>query len=191
MFARTLRPIALAGLLCLAGLAAGAAPERYRLDADRSQVGFVYRFQDAMQRGRMPVKSAEMLIDFAHLPASRVDVTLDARAARAGFLFATEAMKSASVLDTARFPEISFRSTAISGSLSGATVAGDLTVRGVTRPVVLNARVYRQHGTASDDLSRLSVVLTGTISRAAFGADGYEGFVGDRIDLHIVARIRK
>lgn len=178
-------------LLPLGMKPSAAAPEAYRLNASQSIVGFTYMFQGNPNKGRMPVKAAEMTLDLDNVPNSVVNVTLDARRARAGFIFATQTMKGPEVLHTARFPEIQFRSTSIQGDLRGARVTGDLTVRGVTRPVTLNAGLYRQSGTEAGDRSRLIVQLTGTISRAAFGADGFPGFVDDQIDLNIIARIEK
>lgn len=178
-------------LFCLLGTLAHAAPERYRLDTGRSQVGFTYQFNAAPRTGMMPVKSADMRIDLDNIPASQVTVTLDARAARAGFVFATTAMKSPQVLDTARYPDIHFSSTRITGDLSGATVTGDLTIRGITRPVTLQAGLYRQRGTAEGDRRRLTILLIGAVSRAAFGATGYPGYVGDTIALRILARIER
>ncbi len=170
---------------------ASAGPESYRLDTERSTVGFSYDFDGARKTGRMPVTSADLLIDLDNLPASRVLVTLNAEAARAGFIFATEAMKSRKVLDTARFPEIHFRSTRITGDLRGAKVTGDLTMRGITRQVVLDARLFRQRGTEARDRRNLLIELTGSVSRAAFGASGYPNLVGDGIGLRIIARITR
>lgn len=178
-------------LFILIASLAHAGPERYQLDAAHSQVQFSFGFEGSTRMGRMPVKSADLLIDLDSLPASKVSVTLDARAARAGFIFATEAMKSTEVLDTRRFPEIHFRSTRFRGDLSGATVTGDLTVRGQTRPVTLKAELFRQRGTDVNDRNNLVVLLTGAISRTAFGARGYPGLVGDTIGLRIIAQIEK
>lgn len=178
-------------LLCIPFTWAHAEPAQYRLDTARSHVGFSYSFNGSERTGQMPVKSADMLIDLNNIPASTVSVVLDARAARAGFIIATQAMKAPEVLNTAQFPHIHFQSTRISGNLNGATVTGDLTVRGVTRPVALSARLYRQRGTDISDLSHLTILLTGAVSRSAFGAGGYATYVGDRITLRIVARIEK
>lgn len=188
-----MRAVSLAFALLFAVWAppASAAPEAYRLNASESIVGFTYLFQGNSTQGRMPVKSANMRLDLDNVPASTVDVTLDARRAKAGFIFATETMKGPSVLNTDRFPEIRFRSTSITGDLSGATVIGNLTVRGVTRPVTLKAGLFRQSGTQAGDRSRLIIQLTGTISRAAFGAGGFPKFVDDQIALNIIARIEK
>ena len=176
------------------GLLAGAAiaaPETFRLDTARSSVGFTYRFMGGDTRGTMPVKSADMAIDLRDIAASRVNVTLDPTGARAGFIFATEAMKGPRVLDTAQHPEISFRSTRITGTLQQARVTGDLTVRGVTRAVTLMAGLYRPRGTDPADLDTLTVLLTGTIDRRDFGADGFTAYVGPMIALRIMARIEK
>lgn len=181
----------LAFILCLTAALSMAAPQAYRLDTARSIVGFSYDFEGNPNQGTMPVKSAEITLDLDNLPASRVRVTLDAAGARAGFFFATQAMKDAKVLNTRSFPEITFRSSTLTGDLSGATVQGDLTVRGVTRPITLDARLYRQRGTDPNDRRNLAVLLTGQISRSAFGATGYSAMVGDIIGLRIIARITR
>lgn len=172
-------------------LAAVAAPETYQLNKANSVVGFTYKFQGNPNKGRMPVKSANVQLDLDNVPASKINVTLDASRAKAGFIFATETMKGPKMLHTARYPDIRFQSTAIKGDLRGATIRGNLTIRGVTRPVTLKAGLFRQNGTKLGDRSRLIVQLTGSVSRAAFGADGFPGFVDDRIDLNIIARIEK
>ena len=177
--------------LCLVAGLATAAPQDYRLNTARSTVGFTYGFGEVENEGRMPVKSAVMRIDLGNISASQIDVSLDASRARAGFFFATQAMKGPEVLDTAHFPTIRFTSTRITGNLRKARIVGNLTVRGITRPVTLSAALYRQRGTAPDDLDNLTVLLTGTISRSAFGADGFSAYVGDLIGLRIIARIEK
>ena len=177
--------------IMVAATATLAAPVQYTLDAARSTVGFSFDFQGAQQTGTMPVSRANMLIDLDNVPASSVDVTLDPSGARAGVIFLTQTMKGPNVLDTARFPEIRFVSRRFTGDLNGASVTGDLTVRDITRPVTLKAGLFRQRGTQEGDRDALAVLLTGAISRAAFGADGFPGFVGDQIALRIIARIEK
>ena len=184
-----LRRLALA--LCLIATQPAAAPEAYRLDAERSTVGFTYDFGQGDNRGTMPVKSADIRLDLRDVGASQVDVTLDATGARAGFFFATQAMKGPEVLDTPRFPVITFRSTEITGTLQAATVSGNLTVRDVTRPVTLQAGLYRQRGADPGDLDQLTVLLTGRINRHDFGASGFANYVGPMIGLRIIARIEK
>ena len=174
--------------------AATAGPVAYRLDRGASRVGFGFSINGLPQRGTMPIDSARITIDPANLSHSSVDVTVAVTGARTGLFLATEALKGEQVLDAARFAEIRFVSTAIrlapDGRLSGgARIIGRLTMRGITRPVTLNASVYRPPGSAANDLSRLTIRLSGAISRAAFGASGYAGLVNDQVTLDITAVI--
>lgn len=187
--------LALAALACARPLR--AAPVRYRLDTDASTVGFHFILNGISQTGSMPVLRAEILIDPDNLAASQVDVTVDVTRARTPFGFATQALVGPDVLDAARFPTIRFVShkvqLAADGRLSGgARITGLLTIRGQTRMVTLKAGVFRPQGSAPEDLSRLQARLTGTISRAAFGATGYPGLVQDEVilDIHAVVDAR-
>ena len=71
------------------------------------------------------------------------------------------------LLDEARFPTLSYQ-----GSCAGGRAAGLLTMHGVTRPLVLEAR--REGGT---------VTATGTLRRQDFGVDGMTGLIGRTIKL--------
>ena len=139
-------------------------------------------------QGRIPVIDADLVLDFRNVARSRVAVRLDARRAVGGLIFATDAMRGPSVLDAARHPMIRFESTSVRGAGEAAVIRGRVTLRGVTKPVVLTARLYRQHGTDPGDLRRITVHLSGRIDRRAFGALGYPALVGPIIDLDIVAR---
>lgn len=183
-------------LLALPASVALAGPQNYLLEADKSKVGFIYRLSGSDSSGTMPISSAIIEIDTDALTRSSVDVSVDVTRARAGLIFATEALKAGSVLDAQNHPEIRFRSTAIrlggQGRLSdGATIDGLLTIRGVTKPVTLNAALYRQRGTQASDLSQLSFQISGELSRSEFGASGFADLVADKVRLNIVARLRR
>ena len=171
-------------------LAAQAAPARYHLQTEDSTVGFSWFLGKDEVRGTMPVSRADVVLDLDRLRDSKVAVAVDVTRARAGFPFASQGMKSQRVLWADRFPEITFESTGIRRSADGALIDGNLTVRGVTRPATFAARLFRQAGTEAGDRSRLSVRLTGSLSRAAFGADGWSDLAGDEVKLNIIARLR-
>ncbi|WP_261398684.1 YceI family protein [Leisingera daeponensis] len=182
-----------AALLAPQALLAALLP--YRLIHEATDVRFTFLLSGQPQHGRIPVSAARILIDPQNLSRSQAGISLDARRARTGLIFATEALKGPGILHTERFPQIHFRSTRIrlgpDGRLSGgAAVEGDLTLRGTTRPITLQAALYRRPGSAPDDLGELDVHLGGQLSRAAFGATGYSDLVADRISLAIRARIR-
>jgi polyisoprenoid-binding protein YceI len=184
----------IATLLLMIPMSAFSAPTSYALQQDRSEVGFIYTLSGAQNRGTMPVRNADIVIDFDRFSASTVDVSVDVSGARTGLIFATEALKAGSVLDARNHPTIRFQSTAIRPNdprnvSAGGEIDGLLTIKGVTRPVTLNAALFRQQGTAADDLSRLSFRISGSVSRSDFGASGYSGIVADSIQLDIAARV--
>ncbi|MEO0484274.1 MAG: YceI family protein [Pseudomonadota bacterium] len=178
----------LTALLFLA-LPALADPVPYTLDAERSSVAFSFELLGGTTRGTMPVEAAQIALDFDTLSNSRTDVTLDAAGAATGFGPATAAMRGSRVLDTEAFPTITFTATDISGTFSQGRVTGLVTIKGVTRPVTMDAQVLRQAGTAVGDLSRLTVRLTGQVDRHDFGVDGYRDLVGPIITLDITTRL--
>ncbi|TMM55149.1 YceI family protein [Sulfitobacter sabulilitoris] len=184
-------------LLCALAAASPvqAAPRDYVLSPQASQISFVFTLNGSPQVGTAPVASADLRVDPANLAASTADVRADISRARTGLVFATQALKSRDVLDAARYPIVRFVSTSIQlgrkGRISGgATITGRLTLRGVTRPLRLNATLTRPAGTAPDDLSILNIHLTGALSRSAYGASGFADLVADRVDLDIRAQIR-
>ncbi len=162
---------------------------RYALDEQSSTVGFETDFGPDLITGRMPVTRADLTLDFDRVANSRVEVTLDVRSAQASFPFAAQAMKGPKVLDAGSFPEITFASTAVKPSGDGAKVQGNVTIRGVTRPLTLDAVIWRKQGSAEGDLSHLTVRLTGAVNRSEFGAIGWNDLVGDQVRLDILARV--
>ncbi|MCB4379339.1 YceI family protein, partial [Synechococcus sp. MU1644] len=71
----------------------------------------------------------------------------------------------------------------------GATLEGDLTLRGVTRRIRFDAGLFRARGSAAEDFSTLTVMLKGRIDRREFGATGYANLVDDTVGIDIVAEI--
>jgi polyisoprenoid-binding protein YceI len=186
-----MRWVWVAVLMCVA-TGAVADPRSYRVVAAESEVGFAWDFGPDEITGTMPVARADLMIDFDDLAGSTVDVAVDVRGAEAGFPFATQGMLGPTVLDAANWPEIVFRSADVRRLGEGvAELHGEITVRGVTRPMVFRAEIYRARGSAEGDLSSLVVLLTGDVSRAAFGADGWADLAGDEVRLRILAALEE
>lgn len=177
-------------LLLTTGMAQ-AAPTSYTLQPEASTVGFETDFGPDKITGRMPVTQADLSLDFQQVSASTIAVTLDVAGAQASFPFAAQAMKGPKVLDSGEYPTITFQSTAVKPDGDGVAVWGNITIRGVTKPAVLHAVIYRQTGTVAGDLSHLTIRLTGSVARSAFGATGWADAVGDEVRLDIIARIAR
>jgi polyisoprenoid-binding protein YceI len=78
-------------------------------------------------------------------------------------------LHSADFFDAANHPEITFRSTAIETvDADKLRIAGDLTIRGVTRPVELDAEI---EGAGDDPYgnTRLGITATGAVDRSDWG----------------------
>ncbi|AKK02859.1 YceI family protein [Corynebacterium epidermidicanis] len=79
-------------------------------------------------------------------------------------------VKSGDFFDVAQFPEMSFTSTAVNIEGNEGTVTGDLTIKGVTKPVTLAVELT---GVAEDPYGqvRLGFEATTKINRKDFGID--------------------
>lgn len=190
-----LRPMTLRALLfvlfAMFPAALIAAPQTYLIDPKGTEIGFRYTVGGVESSGKMPMQSAAIRIDFQRLQNTDIAVTLDASRATTVLPLAESALKGASVLDTERFPTIRFRSERVQAAGRGAQMTGQLTVRGQTLPITLNARFFRLPDRAPEDLSELVILLEGRLSRSAFGASGFPDLVEDMIDLRIRATIRR
>ncbi len=178
-------------LLLAVATPASAAPASYVLEPAQSSVGFETDFGSDRITGQMPVLSADLVLDFKSLSASRVSVVLDSAHAEASFPFAAQAMRGPKVLDSVDFPQIRFESTSVTAKGEGAEVKGRVTIRGVTKPMVMQAMIWRQKGYEAGDLSHLTIRLTGAVNRSDFGAVGWSDMVGDQVRLDILARIAR
>jgi polyisoprenoid-binding protein YceI len=185
----------LAGALTSLATRVFARARAYELVAAGSRVAFVFTASGARQTGTVPVQSADIIVDTTNLARSRATVTADVRKISSGLMLVTQAIKSAELLNADAHPIVTFQSTRIRlgarGRISeGAEIDGNLTLRGVTRPITLKATLSRPAGTPPDDLSILFIQLNGSLNRRDFGATGFATLAEDRVDLDIRAEIR-
>lgn len=178
-------------LICLLGSAVQAEPVAYILDPTGSRVTFTYTFMNGPASGTMAVSRADLMLDLQDLAQSTADVVLDITSTKTGNPVATKALAGPKILDAARYPQIRFTSKTVTGMINSASITGDVTLHGVTRPMVLHAQIYRSENSPAGDLSHLTVLMTGHINRSEFGADGYSDVVADRVDLKIIARLHR
>ena len=184
----------IAGALAALATGAQAMPLPYRLGPDGATITYTFKLGGDPVKGTVPIDRADLTIDPGDLASSTADVTADVRRARTGLIFATEALKSRSVLAAKDFPLARFQSTKVilgpDGRIGdGAALEGMLTLRGITRPVRFDAKLFRKAGTVSNDLRLLNVVLTGAVNRRDFGAVGYADLVADTVQIEIKAQI--
>lgn len=93
-------------------------------------------------RGTFPTISGSIDFDPANPAAASVNADIDAASITSGVTDRDNHLKSPDFLDVATYPTLSFKSTRVemTGD-STAKIHGDLTIRNVTRPVVLDAEL--------------------------------------------------
>src|SRR3982751_1553425 len=121
--------------------AAPAASSTWDIDTAHANAGFRVRpLMVSHVRGHLGPVTGTVVIDEQDLSRARVDVSIDARGIDSREPKRDEHLRSADFLDVTNYPTVTFRSTRVeapSGAAGDLRVTGDLTIRGVTRPVTL------------------------------------------------------
>lgn len=171
----------------------------YQLDPQHSMAQFKVRhLMISNVKGEFAKLSGSVTFNPADLASSRVEVTIDAASIHTREPQRDEHLKSADFLDVAKYPEITFRSTAIVAAGKNAyEVVGDLTIRGVTQPVALNVESlsdevkdpwgnYRRGATARTKIERKDF---GLVWNATLETGGV--LVGDDVEITIDAELTR
>jgi polyisoprenoid-binding protein YceI len=126
--------------LLLAGIATvgHAQSSSWKIDPAHSAANFSVRHLGISNvHGRFGGVSGEVVLDPADLTRSSVKATIDTTTVDTGVPMRDTDLKSDHFFDVAKYPTMTFVSKSIAKSGDGYTVTGDLTMHGVTKPVVL------------------------------------------------------
>lgn len=159
--------IALAALLPASILPASAAS--YKIDPQHTEIQFRVRHLGISSvTGVFSSFEGEFEFDPARVEGGNVEVEIDPASIDTKVEDRDEHLRSADFFDVAEHPEIRFRSTSVESRQDSLAVAGDLTIRGVTRPVVLEVEF---NGAAVDPWgnSRVGFTASAQINRKEFG----------------------
>jgi polyisoprenoid-binding protein YceI len=127
-------------LLALVPALTLAAPTSWTLDPAHSQVGFSVRHLVISNvRGEFKKYEGKVVLDDAEVARSSVEAVIDANSVDTRVADRDGHLRSPDFLDAAKYPTITFRSSKVAKAGKDALdVTGDLTLHGVTRPVVLH-----------------------------------------------------
>ena len=140
----------------------------YEIDQSHSMVEFVSRYLMMTKvRGRFTRFSGTVKIADEPLQSS-VDVTVQAASVDTGDERRDQHLKSPDFLDVERYPTLEFRSTRLEPNGEHWRLEGDLTVRGVTRPVAFDVE-YDGAGKDPWGNTRLAFSATTEVDREAWG----------------------
>ena len=167
-----------------------AGPSVWKLDASHTQVGFsVKHLMISNVKGRFAEVSGSVQLDPTKEPT--LEISIPAASIFTGEGKRDAHLKSADFLHAEQFPEIVFRGGRAVGDIgSRFTLHGELTIRGVTKPVTLHVtnegRVIDPWGN-----DRIGYSATGSINRKDFGLEWNMALetggvlVGDEVKISI------
>ncbi|MEP7006927.1 MAG: YceI family protein [Sphingomonas bacterium] len=168
---------------------ARAVAGTYKVDSGHTQVLFTVNHLGFTEyTGQFTQPTGSLTLDPANAANDKVEITFPIDKVSTTVAALDTHLKTADFFDAAKFPEGKFVSTKVTVTGTTATIAGDLTLKGVTKPVVLNARfVGAGNGPMGAKKLNVGFAATTSIKRSDFGIAYGIPMVSDKVDLVINA----
>jgi polyisoprenoid-binding protein YceI len=148
---------------------APATTTTWKIDPVHTNVEFAAKhLMITTVKGRFSDIEGEIVMSDADLSKSSVTATIKSASIDTRTGQRDDHLRSADFLDVANYPEITFKSTRITGDKSNFKLTGNLTIRGVTREVTLDVT---NEGTTKDPWGgdRVAFSATTKLDRREFG----------------------
>ena len=164
----------------------------YEVDARHTQVNWQvnhFGFNDYF--GLFGDVTGTLDIDPANLGAAKVDVTIPIASVATSSAGLTTHLQTPDFFDVAKFATARFVSTSVFVDGQRATISGELTMLGVTKPVELETRF---EGAGANPMSKKATVsfhASTTIKRSEWGMTKYVPMVSDEVKLRISIAFEK
>lgn len=165
-----MKTFALAASLLVLGSAATAKAGEWEIDSAHSASQFaVKHMMVSTVRGQFGKTTGTVNLDEKDLTRSTVEVAVDVTTIDTREPKRDEHLRSPDFFDAAKFPTLTFKSTRVEKAGKGFKVTGDLTMRGVTRPVVLNVESLTAATKNPWGQTIRGVTATGKLNRKDWG----------------------
>ncbi|PWC59694.1 hypothetical protein TSH7_20080 [Azospirillum sp. TSH7] len=164
-----------------------AAPVSYKIDPAHTAVVFIVNhvgFSNVI--GRFDTVGGDVTFDKDAVEKSVVNVTIDTTSVDTNHAKRDEHLRSPDFFNAKEFPKMTFKSTKIekTGDKTG-KLHGDLTMLGVTKPVVLDVTFNKDGVSPASKLETAGFSARGTVKRTEFGMKYGAPAIGDDIQLLI------
>ena len=167
-------------------LPALAEPENFRIDPNHTFPSYeVSHLGFSLQRGRFDRTSGRIMLDEAAQKCS-VWAVIEVASVNTGVAKLDDHLKSEDFFNAAKNPEITFKSTDC--TFEGTKVKsarGDLTVNGITKPVMLTANLFNCGAHPMLKIKDCGADLETTVKRSEFGMKYALPLLGDDVKLRI------
>jgi polyisoprenoid-binding protein YceI len=183
----------LVALLAIVVAGPAAAVENLKIGASYGSIDFaignskVFRTTGSFTDWKGTVK-----VDDADVLKSSVDVVVNTTSIQMLDVQQTNMLKDGDFFDVGRFPQMTFHSTRIERTGENTLrVDGDVTLRGITRPMTLAVTVSDRRPDAPPGARYARFKAVGTIKRSDFGMTKYIDMVGDTVEFSIATEARR
>ena len=182
-----MKRLALAAALSLFAASAFAAPVTYKLDPNHTMVIAQWNhFGFSNPYANFGDVDGTLVYDADDVSASSVEVTLPLTGMDSFSDDFDKHLLSADFFDIAKFPAATFKSTKVEAAGEGKLkVTGDLTIKDITRPVVLDVTLNKAADHPMTKRPAIGFDATATIKRSDFDVAMYVPNVGDEVKLRI------
>lgn len=179
----------LAAALVLAAAAAApalATPETYVLEPNHTFPRFSYNHLGySLQLSRFDKTSGKVVFDKAAKTGS-VDITIDTKSVSTGSALFNEHIQGEDFLDTAKYPTATFKSTkVIFDGDKPASIEGNLTLKGVTKPVTLAVTSFQNMPHPMVKKDAIGANAKTTVKRTDFKMGKNAPYVSDEVTIEI------
>lgn len=175
-----------AALLAFAG-SAFAAPVTYKIDPNHTNVLAQWsHFGFSNPSAHFGNADGTIVYDAENVSASSVQVSLPLSGLNSFVADFDAHLRSGDFFDAEKFPAATFKSTKVESAGKGKLkVTGNLTIKDVTKPVVLDVTLNKSGEQPMAKRAAIGFDATATVSRTAFGVGKYVPNVSDEVKLRI------
>ena len=164
-----------------------AAPVDYKIDPTHTATVFSWNhFGFSTPSANFTDIQGVIKVDNAKPSNSSVDVIIPISSVNTNVPALDKEFQEEAWFNAAKYPNITFKSTKVeTKDKKHFKITGDLTVKGVTKPVVLDAVLNKQGEHPMAKVPAIGFNATTSFNRSAFGIGNYVPNVGDKITVNI------
>ena len=173
--------------VALASTVTLAAPVDYKIDPTHTATVFSWNhFGFSTPSANFSDIQGVIKVDNAKPANSSVNVTIPLSSVNTNVPALDKEFQEEAWFNAAKYPNITFKSTKVeTKDKKHFKITGDLTVKGVTKPVVLDAVLNKQGEHPMAKVPAIGFNATTSFNRSDFGLGNYVPNVGDKITVNI------
>lgn len=173
--------------LVVSSFMANAAPVTYKIDPAHTATLFSWNhFGFSTPTANFSNIQGKINIDEQKPAQSSVEVTIPVSSVNTNVTALNEEFQTQDWFNAGQYPNITFKSTNVeTKDKKHFKITGDLTVKGVTKPVVLNAVLNKQGTHPMTKAPTIGFNATTSFNRSTFGIGKYVPNVSDKITVNI------